>query len=168
MHRLNPIIRGWSNYYRTVVSKEVFGRLDNWMFDKEVRWARKLHPHKPWYWLKRKYWGTLNPQRNDRWVFGSAENGPGYSLLKFSWTSIKRHVMVKGDASPDDGSLHQYWEKRNTQRPGELSGRQRALAKRQKGKCFWCGESVHNDEYLHVHHKEAKRLGGSDKLSNLS
>lgn len=61
MARLNPIIRGWSNYYRTVVSKKVLARLDSWMFDKEVRWARNLHPHKPWYWLRRKYWGSSIP-----------------------------------------------------------------------------------------------------------
>jgi RNA-directed DNA polymerase len=38
--RLNPIIRGWSNYHRVVVSKRIFARIDNWMFDKEVQWAR--------------------------------------------------------------------------------------------------------------------------------
>jgi RNA-directed DNA polymerase len=30
--RLNPVIRGWSNYYRGVVSKRLFCRLDNWIF----------------------------------------------------------------------------------------------------------------------------------------
>jgi RNA-directed DNA polymerase len=29
---LNPVIRGWSNYYRTVVSKATFRLLDHWMF----------------------------------------------------------------------------------------------------------------------------------------
>ncbi len=28
---LNPIIRGWANYYRTVVSKRVFQKLDHWL-----------------------------------------------------------------------------------------------------------------------------------------
>jgi hypothetical protein len=28
--RLNPIIRGWANYYRHVVSKQVFNSLDWW------------------------------------------------------------------------------------------------------------------------------------------
>jgi RNA-directed DNA polymerase len=30
--RLNPIVRGWSAYYRTVVSSKVFARLDNYMW----------------------------------------------------------------------------------------------------------------------------------------
>jgi RNA-directed DNA polymerase len=166
MARLNPIIRGWTNYYRTVVSKKAFARLDGWMFDKEVRWSRKLHPHKPWYWLRRKYWGKLNPQRQDLWVFGLAERGPGQRLLKLSWTPIVRHVLVKGRASPDDASLASYWDRRNSKRHGELSGKQRTLARCQKGNCFWCGESVHNDEYLHIHHVKSKRLGGLNVLSN--
>ncbi len=166
MTRLNPIIRGWTNYYRTVVSKEIFAQLDSWMFGKETRWARKLHPSKPWYWVKRKYWGKLNPKREDRWVFGQAEQATGY-LLKLAWTPIKRHIMVKGSSSPDDGALHQYWEKRNTNRYHEIGGKQRALVKHQQGKCLWCGETAHNDEYLHVHHLNPKRLGGSDELSNL-
>ncbi|NES00900.1 MAG: group II intron reverse transcriptase/maturase, partial [Symploca sp. SIO1B1] len=29
---LNPIIRGWANYYSTVVSKDIFSRMDNPLF----------------------------------------------------------------------------------------------------------------------------------------
>ncbi|MEB3826489.1 group II intron maturase-specific domain-containing protein, partial [Phormidium sp. CCY1219] len=28
IRRLNPVIRGWSNYYSTVVSKEAFSQMD--------------------------------------------------------------------------------------------------------------------------------------------
>lgn len=165
--RLNPILRGWTNYYRSVVSKEIYGKLDRWMFDREVRWARKTHPQKPWDWLKRKYWGKLHPKRNDRWVFGNAEHGPGKPLLKLAWTPIVRHVMVKGRTSPDDPELVKYWERRNDRQHDELAGRQRTLARRQEGVCLWCRESVHNGEYLHVHHVEPRRLGGADDINNL-
>ena len=33
--------------------------------------------------------------------------------------------------------------------------------------CLWCRESVHNGEYLHVHHVEPRRLGGADDINNL-
>ena len=159
---LNPIIRGWSNYYRTVVSKRLFANIDNWMFDREVQWVRKTHPQKPWYWLKRRYWGRLNPKRNDNWVFGK---NPGW-LLKLAWTPIVRHVLVKGWSSPDDPDLAEYWVKRNARRNDELSVRQRALAQRQHGLCARCGETVHNDEYLFVHFARSKRLGGEDNADN--
>jgi RNA-directed DNA polymerase len=160
---LNPIIRGWSNYYRVVVSKRLFGQIDNWMFNKEVQWARNTHPHKPWYWLKNKYWGRRNSKRQDRWVFGE---GPKH-LLKFAWTPIVRHILVQGRSSPDDPALAVYWARRNARRHTELPGRQRALAKRQEGLCAHCGETVHNDEYLFVHHVHRKRLGGTDDFDNL-
>ena len=44
------------------------------------------------------------------WVFGDRDSG-GH-LVKFSWTRIDRHVMVKGAASPDDPALAYYWANR--------------------------------------------------------
>jgi RNA-directed DNA polymerase len=41
MSRLNPIIRGWSNYYSTVVSKETFNKVDSLTYDKLRAWARR-------------------------------------------------------------------------------------------------------------------------------
>jgi RNA-directed DNA polymerase len=38
--KLNPIIRGWSNYYSTVVSKETFSKVDNLMWQMLRDWAR--------------------------------------------------------------------------------------------------------------------------------
>ena len=38
--RLNPKIAGWSNYYRAVISKEVFQKLDHQLYVKLARWAR--------------------------------------------------------------------------------------------------------------------------------
>jgi len=165
LHRLNPIIRGWSNYFRGVVSKRLFAALDSWTFDKEVRWARRTHPRKPWYWVKRKYWGKLHPKRSDVWVFGDAA-GQGARLLKFAWTPIVRHVLVKGAASPDDPALQGYWTYRRSRRHAELSGSQQALAKEQSGLCFHCGESLHNDEALCAHYIKSRRLGGECAVDN--
>ena len=40
LKRLNPIIRGWSAYYRTVVSSQLFARLDNYMWVLTYKWAK--------------------------------------------------------------------------------------------------------------------------------
>jgi len=37
-----------SNYFRTVVTKRTFTRLDEWMFQRAVRYARYTHPSKSW------------------------------------------------------------------------------------------------------------------------
>ncbi len=37
---LNPMVRGWANYYSTVSSKETFSTLDHKVFVKLYRWAK--------------------------------------------------------------------------------------------------------------------------------
>ena len=37
--RLNPIIRGWAAYYRTQVSAETFGKLDNYLWRLTYKWV---------------------------------------------------------------------------------------------------------------------------------
>jgi RNA-directed DNA polymerase len=164
--KLNPIIRGWANYFRTVVASEIFHKLDSWMFYRADRYAKWQHPKKPKHWRQQKYWGRLNLDRSDRWVFGDKATG-GY-LLKFGWFPIERHTLVKGTASPDDPQLKGYWEQRQAAKTKDLTFSKQKLAKRQKGRCLECGESLFNDEELQVHHRLAKSLGGTDVYSNLA
>jgi RNA-directed DNA polymerase len=104
--RLNPIIRGWSAYYRTVVSSRVFPKLDHYTWMLTYKWAKHGHPNKPKRWVVHRYFGEFNKFRRDRWVFGDRDNGT--YLLKHAWTSIVRHQMVPGAASPDDPALADY------------------------------------------------------------
>ena len=79
LRKLNPIIRGWANYNRRVVSSEVFRKLDNWMFRRAYRYARYSHPKKSWRWIRQRYWGQWNKERDDRWVFGDKHSGTTFS-----------------------------------------------------------------------------------------
>src|SRR5262249_11412549 len=135
--RLNPIIRGWANYFRTVVSSETFLKLDAWMFRRAYRYARATHRDKPWAWRKERYWGQLNPEREDHWVFGNKHTGR--YLLKFSWFKIERHTPVRGTASPDDPSLREYWWSRQRVNLRHLSRSDVELADRQDWYCPVCG-----------------------------
>ena len=66
--RLRPITRGWANYFRHGVSKELFVKVDNYMFQRIVRWSKRTHPAKSWTWIKKTYFQTI---RGDRWIFGT-------------------------------------------------------------------------------------------------
>jgi RNA-directed DNA polymerase len=146
--RMNPIIRGWSAYYRGAVSSKIFGSLDHYMWQLTYGWARRTHPNKPRKWIARRYWGRFNKFRNDRWVFGDPDlppddrRGNTACLVKFAWTPIVRHTLVTGRASPDDPELTRYWaERRRTIKPALDSYNLRLLAK-QDGRCPLCGDHV--------------------------
>lgn len=163
--KLNPIIRGWVNYYRTGTAKETFNKLDNWMFYKEVRHVKRMHPHKPKKWQQCKYWGKFNLDRQDHWVFGDRQTGQ--HLLKYRWFPIERHILVKGTASPDDRTLKDYWQRRNAAKAKDLTPSRQKIAKRQQGICLECRETLFNDEELHVHHRIPKAKGGKSNYGNL-
>jgi RNA-directed DNA polymerase len=134
--RLNPIIRGWAAYYRTQVSSEAFAALDQYLWELTFKWARFSHANKPTRWVVARYWGRYNKARQDRWVFG--DRASGAYMHKFSWTSIVRHQIVDGAASPDDPALAEYWAKRRRKTPLPIDKTSRWLLKAQEGRCPIC------------------------------
>lgn len=143
---LNPIIRGWAAYYRSVVSSQVFNGLDNYMWHLTYRWARHTHPNKSRSWVATRYFGKFNKTRQDRWVFG--DRATGVYLTKFSWTPIVRHTLVQGRASPDDPALADYWAERRRKHRPPLDALTLRLLKAQGGRCASCG-----DDLLHADHE---------------
>ena len=135
--RLNPIIRGWSAYYRGVVSSKEFSKLDKYLWSLTYKWAKYSHSNKSKHWVVNRYFGQFNSSRGDRWVFGNRKNGA--YLLRYSWTKIVRHQLVPGMASPDDPTLADYWAKRRQRSTPPLDGVSLRLLKTQRGRCPLCG-----------------------------
>ena len=163
--KLNPIIRGEANYFRIGVASEAFNALDDWMFKRECKYVNRTHPKKNKKWRKDRYWGKLNLEKNDKWVFG--DKSTGNHILKFSWFKIKRHKLVIGRSSPDDPSLKEYWEKRENNKASNHSKSIQKIAEKQGHICSICGQSLYNGEEIHKHHKIPKSKGGKDTYSNL-
>ena len=164
MVRLNPIIRGWANYFRTQVARTTFERMDYFMYQRAVQYVDHMHPHKPRYWKNKKYFGKLNLYSEDKWVFGDKQTG--FCLHKFTWTSIQRHALVTGTNSPDDPALQDYWHKRQLSKIKNLPAKPGKLAKRQEGKCPVCGDSLFIEEDIEKHHIVPRKAGGPDTLDN--
>ena len=136
--KLNPIIRGWAAYYRTVVSSVAFARLDSHVWTLTYKWARHSHPYKPKRWVVTRHYGAFNKSRQDRWVFGDRESGA--YLSKFGWTKIVRHQLVPGTASPDDPALTEYWAARRRRNKPPLDRTSLRLLRTQHGRCPECGD----------------------------
>jgi RNA-directed DNA polymerase len=145
---LNPIVRGWAAYYRAAVSTRTFHKLDRYLWRLTYKWALYRHNRRSKHRIVDRYFGRFHPTRRDRWVFGDRDSGA--FLVRFGWTKIVRHEMVKGRASPDDPTLTEYWAargRRNVSDPPIGHTRLRLLRK-QKGRCPICGYLL-----LHADHQ---------------
>ena len=163
INELNPLINGWSNYFRIGVAKEIFSDLDGFMYQRAQRYMKRRHPMKSGCWRTENYRGrTFGHQ--DRWVFMDKERHA--TLRKFSWTPIIRHRLVPKTYSPDDPGLQDYWQQRR-QRTAVQAYRYRRLFHCQNGVCPVCLQHLENGEETHIHHVVSKKRGGTDDLVNL-
>lgn len=144
--RLNPILRGWAAYYRTVVSKHTFVSIDSHLWWLTVKWAVRTHRNKPKKWVIARYYGAFNPARSDRWIFG--DRASGAYLTKTAWTKIVRHRMVDGFASPDDPDRTAYWAARKRRKRPPIDRWGQIQLERQHGRCPLCGGLL-----LHADHE---------------
>ncbi|NJM21566.1 MAG: group II intron reverse transcriptase/maturase [Richelia sp. RM1_1_1] len=161
--RLNPIIKGWSNYYSRVCSKETFSKLDYLTYQKLRRWANRRHPNKKRKWVVNKYWQTIG---EDHWVFATPQKGNNpIILIKHSQTPIVRHIKVKDKASLFNGDLL-YWSTRMGTHP-EVPIKTAKLLKKQKGKCTHCGLHFKPDDVWEIDHVNPKAKGGRNTFNNL-
>jgi RNA-directed DNA polymerase len=66
LYRLNPVLRGWTNYFRPGSSSATFGYLTHFSWWRVVRWLRHKHPRSNWKELRRRY---------SLWDSGPTEHG---------------------------------------------------------------------------------------------
>lgn len=170
--KLNPILRGFANYYKGVVSKETFNYISYRVWKYLWKWARRRHPMKSITWVKNKYFPR---HRGVEWTFmctkldrkGREKEVILYDIAK---TPIVRHIKVKGSHSPDDSQLKEYWENRKTKQGKQFwskGSKYEQIAKRQNYKCSNCGEFLFNGEDIETHHIVPVKQGGSDDMDNL-
>jgi RNA-directed DNA polymerase len=147
IHQLNPKIRGWANYYRHVVSRAVYERLDFLIWEKLRYWARRRHPRKSTAWAIGRYWHRLDA----RLTFATSATDPdALHLLTHSKVPISRHVKVQSNRSPYDGDWV-YWSTRQGRHPS-VNARLARLLKEQRGRCRYCGLFFQHDDRIEVDH----------------
>ena len=109
---LNPIIRGWCNYYQYSHAKQVFAYIDYRIWKMLWYWCCRRHSQKGKRWIKNKYFPKI---KNLNWVFN---NGETQVLLKSASIRVKAryYVKVKRNSSPFDPSHTNYWQERATKK----------------------------------------------------
>lgn len=158
IRRLNPVIRGWVNYHRYVVSSEVFSFVDYQIYQCLWQWAKRRHKHKGHKWIAKRYWHHIN---NRVWTFAAVLN-PGnkntdatyLQLVYATNTKIIRFHKIVAEANPFDERWTGYYEEREGEKLlNSTKGREKLLAiwRAQKHMCPVCGEKITADTGFRMH-----------------
>jgi hypothetical protein len=110
--KLNPVLRGWANYHRHVVSSCIFGRIDHFLLPTLRHWIRGEHPNKSWRWIERRYFSAGPSGTFSVRVPGREGKMRVLSLYRLGKTQIERHIKVRAKANPYDSAYTEYFEKR--------------------------------------------------------
>ena len=157
--QLRPKMTGWAMYYRFVVSKATYTKIDNEMWWKMRNWIRRNHNIK----LALKRLDT-DFKKSKTWFI--VDNG--IALNKLSEIPIVRFVKVKRgyrvyDSNPE---VIKYWEKREYINAYNqiTSVKWQRLFTKQKGKCYYCSSLIEKDDIangrVHTHHVKPISQGG--------
>ena len=130
IRKLNPVIRGWVNYHRYVVSADIFGLVDHRIFECLWRWACRRHKRKGRKWIANKYWHHID---NRTWTFATE---PAFRGKDFDekWTG--------------------YYEERDGERMlNSTKGREKLVKiwNNQKRCCPVCGERIKSETGFKTH-----------------
>ena len=173
---LNPVLRGWGNYYKHVSFSKSFRRVDHEVWKALWQWARKRHSNKGLRWIKRKYFPSTSRRI---WTFScksqqKLRKDPTKSLywrlFYLGEIPFRFHWLIKAGTNIFD-PVHQIYLKerreRNILASQQLRKEEKLLWKLQNGQCLVCKRPIEEDRNWDVHHLIEKSKGGTDNLENL-
>ena len=158
IRRLNPVIRGWVNNQRYVVSSKVFSTVDYEIYKCLWQWAKRRHKKKSRKWIARKYWHDIDSRQ---WTFSApyenqgTEGKPLYCKLEYATdTKIIRFKKIVAEANPFDEYWTDYFEEREGEKLlNSTKGREKLLTiwRRQGRRCPVCGDIITSETGFKVH-----------------
>lgn len=166
--RLNPIIRGWANYFSTVASKRTFSAIDKKLMIQLMRWGKRKHPTRSKKWIRDRYLIKDSKDSKSRLRFGYFGKKQEFiGINYFAETPIVRHAKVIGDKSIYDNDLV-YWSERGRALGNRAFSKSiRRILRNQNNQCKICGLKFLPSDVIEIDHIMPKKSGGSDHYDNL-
>lgn len=162
--KLNPVTRGWSNYFRihTHSTKSV-REIGSWLWRKVWKWARKKHPTLKASWIAKTYYKVSfsGSPKGRLWIFRPKDSKA--QLFTMQVTRIKELYKLRIKAGINPYLTLLPIEKDTTL----LSPTKRIIYAKQGYLCLVCGESLLGEELVELDHIISKKEGGSDDMSNI-
>ena len=157
IRKLNPVIRGWVNYHRHVVSSETFSWIDHQIYKSLWSWAKRRHKNKGHRWIARKYWHDI---KGRKWTFaakldrGSDAEAQYLSLEYATNIKITRFKKVVAESNPFDERWARYYEERDGEKMLNSSkGRDKLIRiwRSQSRSCPVCGDRITSETGFRIH-----------------
>lgn len=152
MERLSSRIKGWTWYHSVTQCTLTFSKLDEWLW-------KKL-----WKWAKKRYKGAERAKLKcfsvKGWNFGYTDRNKVYVLDRHDKTLVRKFVKIKPKASIFNGDLV-YFAKRLSQENPRIKTL-RSLFRKQGYKCPVCSQYLLPGEIIEFHHyldSQNKRTG---------
>ena len=150
--QLNPLMRGWANDPRHVVSQAIFIKVDTAIFQTLWSWATRRHPKQSGRWLAQHYCQTRHGRP---WTcVGTRVGHQGPPQARTLWRAgdvpSQRQVTIQGVANSYEPPWEGYFEARvGVQMTHNLKGRRQLLS-------LW----THQEGLGPVCHQKSTRLTG--------
>lgn len=152
IERLASRIKGWTWYHSVTQSTITFSKIDEWLWKKLWRWAKKRY--KSAEKAKQKCFSVRG------WNFGYTYQGKTYILDRHDKTRVRKFVKIKPNASIYDGQLVYFAQRLSQENPRIKTLRN--LFKKQSYLCSYCKLHLLPEEVIELHHilnLEGKRTG---------
>ena len=102
IQQLNSVLRGWTNYHKHIVSKDIFTEIDYYLWRLLGRWCKRRHPSKPWKWIKSKYFSE-SVEKGSFSAITKSKNGKHlkiYKIFRAGKVPIIRYVKINSSVNP--------------------------------------------------------------------
>lgn len=177
IRKLNPIILGWTNYFKYCQCSDdfkqmeysLFGQIRKWVFRRKSKGLNSKQALREKYFPLKEVMFKGRKHTHDWILSGSSLARTGKEIVDFliypSWINSENYIKVKGNASPYDGN-NLYWTNRLISYE-HYSTRVKKLLKVQEGKCKICGIDFKNSDIIEVDHITPLIDSGKDKMNNL-
>jgi RNA-directed DNA polymerase len=164
--KLNQILRGWAEHYRSTTTTRIFSSIGAYLFRKIWIRLKMRHRGTPLRQLRNRYFMSV---KGNNWVlYGKDEKDNIITLFQIGWVTKQRHMCCQ-PLNPFLPENEEYFTKRingGAKSSTLLAENKRKLAKTQKGVCPLCKNPLLNGEPLEVHHIKGRKGKGWNMPKN--
>ena len=110
IRKLNYLINGTANYWKIGSNKEIFSKMDNYIYEILLRQVKRWYPNKPVSWIVEKHFKvSTHPGYEWKWTFTDPKSKS--QVDRMSWVNINYSRCIKYKATPYDIEYEEYIEK---------------------------------------------------------